>query len=117
MKIYFEDGELRDNINRRLHFRPDIDYGIEPLDASWGVSVVRNSINRFNPDCIVYTNSLIPFDNKYAWNEELGVPEIYLFVCRPDNHCEWVRIDNLTDRELRESHNLMKLYLAGEFDK
>ena len=100
MKIYFEDGRLNDrtawNLDRELQSV------IEVLDASYGISTIKNVLNTLDYDSVVYTNSLIAFNNKYAWNETLGVSEVY------------VR-GGYSDRELRESHNLAKLYLAGEF--
>lgn len=111
MKVYFEDGMLNDrtawNLDRELQSV------IEVLDASYGISTTKNVLDTLNPDSVVYTNSLIAFNNKYAWNETLGVPEVYVRGGYSD-WC-WTRIDELTDRELCEGHNLAKLYLAGEF--
>ena len=107
MKIYFEDGKL---------YRPNsIDFKYSYIvDAGCGYSK-NDSLLRFikfiDNDASVYTNSLIALDNRLAWNKELKVPEIYLV--RDD---EFVRIDELTARELREGHNIMKMYISGEFD-
>ena len=108
MKIYFEDGELC-NICQ-LSFTPDF-----VLDASKGVS--RNlseldGIAEYHPDSIIYTNSILALDNRYAWNKELQLPEVYI---RAGEHMTFTRIDNLTPRKLTEGHNLAKLYLSGEF--
>ena len=67
-------------------------------------------------DCnnIVYTNSIFAFDNRYAWNRELGLPEIYI---RKSRRGEFVNITSLTKRELREWHNLARLYIGGEFSE
>lgn len=113
MKIYFEDGELRINdIGSLSH--SDLFYYI---DASSGVSACYNSarllLAQNNPNIIIYTNCLELFSNHFAWNEELKVPEIYI---RHKDTWEFVRIDEATERELREGHNLAKLYVAGEFD-
>ena len=108
MKIYFEDGEI-------------VSSGYLPIDryivvnAASGVSrniAVLNDIKETEPDAIVYTNSIFAFNNIYAWNEELKVPEIYI---RAGEHMLFTRIDKLTDRELREGHNLAKMYISGEF--
>ena len=109
MKIYFEDGEL-------------VSSGCLPIDhyvvvnASSGVSTninVLDDIKEHNPNAVVYTNSIFAFSNIYAWNEELKVPEIYI---RAGEHMTFTRIDELTDRELREGHNLARMYIAGVFE-
>jgi hypothetical protein len=109
MKIYFEDGEL-------------VSSGYLPIDryivvnAASGVSrniAVLDYIKETEPNAIVYTNSIFAFSNEYAWNEEFKVPEIYI---RAGEHMLFTRIDKLTNRELREGHNLAKMYVAGEFD-
>lgn len=107
MKIYFEDGELRHT--------PivDIDYIVE---ANRGVTAnigVLDFYKQSSPNAIIYTNSIFAFSNIYAWNEELKAPEIYI---RAGEHMEFTRIDKLTNRELRQGHNLAKMYVSGEFD-
>lgn len=109
MKIYFEDGKLR-NTNQ-LPIKPDF-----IVNAEEGVNANINyldNVYHVNPNGIVYTNSIFAFSNQYAWNEELKVPEIYI---RTGEHMLFTRIDELTNRELREGHNLAKMYVAGEFD-
>lgn len=108
MKIYFEDGELRHNT--QIPFEPDL-----VVRASSGVSQnieMLNLFTKYQPDATVYTNSIIAFSNIYAWNKELKVPEVYI---RAGEHMSFIRIDKLTTRELREGHNLAKMYIAGEF--
>lgn len=109
MKIYFEDGEL-------------VSSGYLPIDryivvhAASGVHTnikVLNDIKEYDPNAAVYTNSIFAFSNDYAWNEELKVPEIYI---RAGEHMLFTRIDKLTEKELRRTHNLAKMYVAGAFD-
>ena len=109
MKIYFEDGELK-NPNL-LSVYPSYS-----LDAKLGVSRCIRLLDIFYknaPDGIIYTNSIFAFQNRYAWNEELKVPEVYI---RTGEDAAFTRIDRLTTRELREGHNLAKMYIAGEFE-
>lgn len=110
MKIYFEDGELR-NINQ-LPVRPDfiINAGVG-LTESFRLLDLTKAVN---PNCIIYTNAITAFSNEYAWNNEIKVPEIYI---RAGEHMLFTRIDNLTVRELREGHGLARLYVAGEFNE
>jgi hypothetical protein len=108
MKIYFEDGELvtSDYLPFAYHHVIDAKYGVSANMAQ------LDTLQECEPNTTVYTNSIFAFSNEYAWNEELKVPEIYI---RAGEH--FTRIDKLTTRELREGHNLAKMYVAGEFDK
>ena len=109
MKIYFEDGELVSS-----NYLPIKHYIV--VNAASGMTSninVLDNILENNPDAIVYTNSIFAFSNIYAWNEKLKVPEVYV---RAGKHMTFTRIDKLTSRELREAHNLGKMYVAGEFN-
>lgn len=111
MKIYFEDGELSDQTVVTDPYTGII------VDATRGVSaniMVLDACAKCRPNDIVYTNSIFALHNMYAWNEELKAPEIFI---RAGEEGKWVRIDKLTNRELREGHNLAKMYVAGEFEK
>lgn len=108
MKIYFEDGKL----DPTMKFIINHDFFI---DAANGYSFCEDRLEvakHFHPNCTIYTNSLVALYNPYVWNDELKVPELYL---RHKNTLEWTRVDQLTARELRQGHNLMKMYMAGEF--
>lgn len=108
MKIYFEDGEL-------LHFSLLPVMPKYEVHANKGISdniELLDLIAEKDADAIIYTNSIFAFNNMYAWNEELKAPEIYI---RAGKHMEFTRIDKLTNRELRQGHNLAKMYVAGEF--
>lgn len=110
MKVYFEDGKLRHYSTLPV----EIEFTVNAGD---GVNACIDRLDLFmrqRPDAIIYTNSIFAFHNMYAWNEELGVPEIYI---RAGEQEEWVRVDQLTRRELRRAHNLAHMYVAGEFDK
>lgn len=108
MKIYFEDDELRHYT--QLPFTADL-----VVQASRGVTQNIEELDRFmecHPDATIYTNSIFAFNNMYAWNERLQVPEVYI---RAGEHMTFTRIDKLTQRELRRGHNLAHMYVAGEF--
>lgn len=115
MKIFFEDGSLKINNGISLveEQAPII------VEADWGITNNLRQLNslrvheELSEKVVVYTNSVVAFDNKYAWNAELEVPEIYI---RTQDR-GFVRLDELTNRKLRESNNLLNLYLAGEFVK
>lgn len=108
MKIYFEDGQLLPQ--DMLPFKCD-----HMIDAGEGYSYCENALDYIlanDPCSVVYTNMLTALDREYAWNRDYGVFEIYM-RCGEDR--AWHRIDELTQRELREGHNIMKMYIANEF--
>lgn len=113
IKIYFEDGQLRKN--------PE-DYGVPKdahvIDASEGYSNNKFelkemlSLDELNEcDIIVYTNSIAALSNDYCWSSESNAPELYLRTL--DN--KFMRVDQLTDKEIRKAHNLMKMYMNRAF--
>ena len=106
MKVYFEDGKLTkpNSIDFKYGYIVDAGNGFTQNDA------FLDFIKFTDDNASVYTNSLVALDNRLAWNEELGVPEIYLW--RND---KFVRIDQLTIRDLRRPHYIQMMYIAGEF--
>jgi hypothetical protein len=114
MKIYFEDGNLRGYTSQFTGIPEVVNF---TLNACRGVTEnieVLEDIHEVHPDFVIYTNSIFAFNNMYAWNEELKAPEIFI---RAGESGQWVRIDKLTNRELRRAHNLAYMYVAGEFEK
>lgn len=108
MKVYFEDGRLINTV--LLPEEPDF-----VVDAADGVNNnidTLNRISRMHSNAIVYTNSLLAFNNRNVWNNELKAPEVYVRI----SGTTFERIDKLTQQELKESHNLAKMYVAGEFE-
>ena len=115
MKIYFEDGPLEDV--SQLPFKPNLiisaDDGISSNFNALDFEMHRKCDGVITDDYVIYTNSIAAFRNQYAWNEQLQVPEIYI---RAGENQSFTRIDELTERVLREGHNLAHLYVAGEFN-
>ena len=110
MKIYFEDGELRP-VWSEIPYK--IDVGI---DARFGYSFCEDMLLTFkhnNYDAVVYTNMITALRNEYAWNEELKVSEIYI----RNKDGKFTRINELTEKCLREGHNIMRMYIAGAFEE
>ena len=107
MKVYFVDGHISRRIMKDIYGKRVI---VSPLH---GITECKKDLEYYKEhDYVIITNSALALDNRYVWNEELGVPELYLLA---DD--KWTRIDELTNRELRQEHNLFKLYMAGEFNR
>jgi hypothetical protein len=107
MKIYFENGELLNH--SKLPFKH-----YYRVDAATGYTPCENAlrwIKKDDPESIVYTNQITALSNFYAWNQELQTPEIYM---RNDSG-EFIRIDELAQRKIRCSQNVMAMYRAGIF--
>ena len=107
MKIYFEDGYLV--LGR---YAPDFNFVVDAGHGATNNERYLEALLEKTPDCSVYTNSVVAVHNHYCWNNELGVPELYI---RREHNGDWFRVDQLTNRELREGHNLAKMYWSGEF--
>lgn len=107
MKIYFEDGELTEPNSRNFRYRYLIDagYGFTKNNS------LLNLIKEIDDKSAIYTNSLLALNNDYAWNDELGVPEIYI----RNSNGNFTRIDKLTHKALRKAHCIMKMYITGAF--
>ena len=61
----------------------------------------------------IFTNSLVALDHRYGWNEKENHTDIYFYV---ESKQDFVRCDKLTEREIREGHDIMKMFMNGEFD-
>lgn len=108
MIIYFEDGELL----RQETIPVQIDFKVDAKKGYTDNCNTLDNILEFNPNAIVYTNSLVALNNKYAWNKALSVSEVYI---RDGEHMIFTRIDYLTGKEIRECHNIMMMYMNGAF--
>lgn len=63
----------------------------------------------------VLTNQIVLLDNKYCWDETFAVPErAYIFEPMQE---KFYHIQELTDKEIRECHNIMRMYLNGGLNK
>ena len=109
MRIYFEDGGLRNGEEQRLGCDISIDAGdgysnnnriLEILDKK---TFDRNRVS-------VYTNSLVAISNSYCWNDETNRPEIYF---RSPKTGDFVHVYELTNAKIRRSQNLLAMYRSG----
>ena len=115
MKIYFENDKLQNQapaFSNSTHKCYIVNAGdgysrnVDTLDILLGEEISSSN------EVVVYTNSLFALSNKYCWNKELSVPELYI---RPEPGFAFVRVDELTDKEIRKAHNLMQMYMNGAF--
>lgn len=101
MKVYFEDSCLRTpKLEEDFYYIVDAANGV-----SSNIAFLDELLER-QKDCVVYTNSLIVFSSRYAWNAEI-------YIRSKDG--EFMNITHMTSRYLREGINLARLYIAGEF--
>ena len=109
MKIYFEDGWLNDK--KLLDFKID-----NILNASAGYTETYEALEKilkYNQAGIVYTNSLVALSSsKYFWDSSSNMPLLYI---RSDKSQPFTLVTDLTNRELKQSHNYLKLFMNGEF--
>ena len=108
MKIYFEDGPLYSKTS--LELKCD-----HIINASVGYShneEVLDSIMTINPNASIYTNSIVALVNAqtYCWSDELNTFDLYLKRGK-----QFIRIDQLTNKELRFAHNIYCMWLSGVF--
>lgn len=111
MNVYFYDGPLSEapTVENVDIFRY-IDAGEGPSHNIIELSILYVMKYR---NMSILTNSVLALDHNYAWDEKENHTEIYLYVRKLQ---KYIRIDRLTEKELREGHNIMKMYLAGSFD-
>ena len=111
MKILFYDGNIS------YWACPSSFSNYNRLSASWGYTDNIKTLDlyreKLDEDTAVLTNSIIALDHMYGWNEKENHTDIYFYV--KSKH-DFVRCDKLTKREIREGHNIMKLFMGGEFD-
>jgi len=107
MKVYFEDGILTHDTAPSRAFWVDATKG-----ASYCFNQAQYLQQSFVGNVSIYTNDLIILLNadKFAWNGDTF--EIYL----RNKRGEWKLLKDLTNRELRQGHNIYRLWFAGEFE-
>ena len=106
----YTDGPIRNwprPASIEYHFTVDAAYG--PADNK---AVLLETLHYLN-NAIILTNSLVALDHRYGWNEKEHHTDIYFYV---ESRQDFVRCDELAGREIRQGHNIMKMYLNGAFD-
>ena len=128
MKILFYDGYLPghksvDTFEEILKYEKVIDAayaaglldeGYHCLSAADGPTWDLSWMERYyavKPTGAVITNSVIILNNTYAWNDKTNSCDIWFW-----KNGKWVNIQDTTEREIRQGHNIMHMYLNGAFD-
>ena len=110
MIIYFEDGLIPNE-----HVYSITDKELIKIDARLGFTDNYNKLVAIEAekdfDTEIYTNSVVALSNRWCWDKENKIPQLYI---RNKNN-EWKNIVYFTDRELRQGHNIMTIYMNGEF--
>lgn len=85
------------------------------IDASRGYSQnVHQAIEakRKKEEMIIVTNQIGILSHEYGWRDDLGEHErIYIY-----KNGSFVNIKALTNKEIREYHNIMRMYMNGCFN-
>lgn len=63
----------------------------------------------------VLTNQIVLLDHKYCWDKTFAIPErAYIFEPMQE---KFYHIQELTNKEIRACHNIMRMYLNGGLEK
>lgn len=116
MRIYFYDGSLCEasKPGDEMYYRIDAMDG--PTTCKINIQGLSDMVNHNEiayDNVAILSNSLVALSHEYGWNEREGHTDIYIW--RFDLN-KYVRIDELTDKEIRKAHNIEKMYRAGVFN-
>lgn len=115
MKILFYDGYLDENI---VNVETFIKYQIcVVIDAAMGPRKVlkyfQENYSQY-PDMVVLTNSLIGLTDDFGWNKAENRTDIYFWS---ESKQDFVRADELTNKEIRKESNILHMFLSSVFRK
>lgn len=107
--MYFVNGDL----NRPNAF-PNVPEGYYVVDASRGYSYCVHTLTTYKSwdNCTVLTNFVGALKSDVCFDNTSQMFDLFL-VSPYDN--KWHNVQELTSRSLRYSHNIEKMYCAGEF--
>ena len=87
------------------------------VDAAYGVNKCQEKIENYFANNVKYviTNDIISWGNQeYSWDDVENKCCAYIYY---DDLGEIFNVEELTDKEIRKSNNLEKMYLNGAFTK
>lgn len=107
MKIYYIDDQI--DINTAVSFNLS---GARIVDGKNGYSncmetydIIRSNGGDVITNCHWLMNALD------LWNEKTNQPNIFIYIGG-----KFIPIQDLTDKEIRQAHNIAKMYANGAFD-
>lgn len=110
MKILFYDGPIK------RWSRPTSFTHYNTVDAGAGYTNNVRELEAYQKfwgdNTIVLTNSMVALTHDFGWNQSEKHTDIYFYI---ESEHDFIRCDRLTFREIREGHNIAKLFMAGEF--
>lgn len=116
-KIPIDGGGYSDKFINAFNAAFDEHDVIAYVDAAYGVNKCQERIE----DCLandvkyVITNDIVSWGNQeYSWDDIENKCCAYIYY---DDLCEIFSVEELTDKEIRKSNNLEKMYLNGAFAK
>lgn len=112
MKILFYDGSMFDFFNEDQKYLDKSDWNL--VDASFGPTKCYKRLMSLPKNSTVVTNSLVALSHVFGWNEKENHTDIYLWW---EKYHDFIRCDRLTPKEIREAHNIEKMYMAGTFEE
>lgn len=116
-KIPYDGNKYSDKFKDALKEAFDENNIIVCVDAYYGVNKCQEKIE----DCLandvryVITNDIVSWGNQeYSWDDAENKCCAYIYY---DDLGEIFSVEELTDKEIRKSNNLEKMYLNGAFTK
>lgn len=111
MKILFYDGDIL------RWLRPTKFSNYIKLNALWGytnnIKDLDTYMEKLSNDATILTNSIVALDHRYGWNKKENHTDIYFYV---ESKHDFIRCDELTEKEIRKEHNIMKMFMNSAFD-
>lgn len=112
MKILFYEGNLLDFFNNYQSQFTTSDWDL--VDARNGPKKCYERLMSLPKNSTIITNSLVALSHVFGWNEKENCTDIYLWR---EKYHDFIRCDRLTMKDIREGHNIEKMYMADVFDE
>lgn len=116
-KIPYDGNKYSDKFKDALKEAFDENNIIVCVDAAYGVNKCQEKIENCFANNVKYviTNDIVSWGNQeYSWDDIENKCCAYIYY---DDLGEIFSVEELTDKEIRKSNNLEKMYLNGAFTK